>query len=202
VYLASLPLSVSAFSATVEKLIRTVVLRFAMKWYYLQRNGHMLGTGCTRRIYSKIMPIPELTVEGILPNSIYDCSLEELEAVFGCFRSTDCRIALTNKLKAYIQELRQSGIGSELIIDGSYVTQKEDPGDIDLILVLARDFDFSSPINPFEYNLASNRAVKRKYGFDVFVEKKGTERYNSRIEFFKKVKYNPDATKGLLRVSL
>jgi len=148
------------------------------------------------------MPIPEFTETGILPNSIYDCSIEEIESVFGRFQSTDNRINLTRKLKAYIQELRQSGIGTELIIDGSYVTRKDNPGDIDLILVLAKDFDYSSPINPFEYNLASNRVVKRKYGFDVFVERKGTERYNSRIEFFKRVKDNPSSTKGLLRINL
>lgn len=148
------------------------------------------------------MPIPRLTEEGILPNSIYECSLEELENVFGQFQSTDCRIHLTRKLRAYIDELRKSGIGTELIIDGSYVTRKDNPGDIDLILVLAKDFDYSSPINPFEYNLASNKVVKRKYGFDVFVEKKGTGRYNSRIEFFQRVKENPDLTKGLLKITL
>lgn len=148
------------------------------------------------------MPIPQFTEEGMLPNSIHDCSLEELGSVFGRFQSTDCRVNLTRKLKAYVQELRQSGIGLELLIDGSYVTQKDNPGDIDLILVLSKDFDYSTPINPFEYNLASNRAVKRKYGFDVFVEKKGSVRYNSRIEFFKQVKANPDSMKGLLRISL
>src|SRR5208337_2046684 len=121
-----------------------------------------------------VMPIPDFTDDGILPNNIHDCSFEELAVVFGRFQSTDCRITLTQKLKEYIQELRQSGIGKELIVDGSYVTRKDDPGDIDLILVLAKEFDYSSPINPFEYNLASNRVLKRKYGFDVFVERKGT----------------------------
>ncbi len=148
------------------------------------------------------MPIPEFTENEILPNSIHDCSFEEVECVFGRFQSTDCRITLTRKLKAYMQELRQAGVGTELIIDGSYVTGKDNPGDIDLILVLAEDFDYSSPINPFEYNLSSERAVKRKYGFDVFVEKKGTERYNSLIEFFQRVKENPDITKGLLKITL
>jgi len=148
------------------------------------------------------MPIPDFTDDGILPNSIHDCSFEELEVVFGRFQSTDCRITLTQRLKEYIQELRQSGIGKELIVDGSYVTRKDDPGDIDLILVLTKEFDYSAPINPFEYNLASNRVLKRKYGFDVFVERKGTERYNNRIEFFMRVKENPDVSKGLIRINL
>ena len=89
-----------------------------------------------------------------------------------------------------------------MIIDGSYVTRKDKPCDIDLILVLAGELDYSMPINPYEYNLTSHRAVKRKYGFDVFVEKKGSERYNNRIDFFQRVKENPDLTKGLLKITL
>jgi len=148
------------------------------------------------------VPIPEFTEEGILPNSIHDCSLEELEGVFGRFQITDCRINLTGRLKEYIKELKQSRIGTELIIDGSYVTRKDSPGDIDLILVLAKEIDYSMPVNPYEYNLISNRAVKRKYGFDVFTEKRGSERFHNRLEFFQRVKDNPDLSKGLLRIIL
>lgn len=148
------------------------------------------------------MPIPGFTQQGVLPNDIYDCSFEEMESVFGRFQSTDCRIHLTKKLKDYIDELKKSGFGIELIIDGSYVTKKDNPEDIDLILVLAEDFNYSSGIKPFEYNLTSNKALKRIYGFDVFTEKKGTDRYNRRIEFFQKVRENPDINKGLLRIKL
>jgi hypothetical protein len=51
------------------------------------------------------MLIPNFTQQGILPNDIYDCSLEELESIFGRFQSTDCRINLTKKLKDYIYDL-------------------------------------------------------------------------------------------------
>lgn len=148
------------------------------------------------------MPIPNFTEEGILPNSIHECSLAEVETVFGRFQSSDCRINLTKKLKDYINDLKSSGLGVELIIDGSYVTKVENPGDIDLILVLSEDFDYSSDIRPFEYNLTANRAVKRIYGFDVFTVKKGTDLYNRRIDFFQKVRENPDIRKGLLRIKL
>lgn len=148
------------------------------------------------------MPIPDFSSDGLLPNSIHDCTMEEVESVFGRFRSTDRRINLTKKLKDYVSELQKSGIGVELIIDGSYVTQKDDPGDIDLILVLPEGYDYSPDVKPFEYNLLSNRAVKRVYGFDVFTVVKGTERCESRIDFFQQVRENPNIKKGLLRVSL
>ena len=148
------------------------------------------------------MPIPECLHEGILPEEIIDCSIEEIESVFGRFQSSDCRMNLTKKLKAYVDELKKNGIGVELIIDGSYVTNKEEPGDIDLILVLSEGFDYAAAVKPFEYNLLSNRAVKRLYGFDVFTVIKGSELYKSRIDFFQQVRENPDIRKGLLRISL
>lgn len=148
------------------------------------------------------MPIPDFSEHGTLPNDVYDCSLEEIESIFGRFQSSDCRMNLTKKLKTFVNELRKYGMGVELIVDGSYVTNKEEPGDIDLILVLPEGFDYKAEVKPFEYNLLSNRAVKRLYGFDVFTVSKGSELYRSRIEFFQQVRENPDIRKGLLRVSL
>lgn len=148
------------------------------------------------------MPIPDFSHQGVLLNDIYDCSVEEVEDKFGRFQSTDCRVNLTKRLKEYIYELKKYGIGKELIIDGSYVTEKENPGDIDLILVLQEDFDYSSEVRPFEYNLISNRAIKRMYGFDVFTVIKGTDQYESRIDFFRQVRENPEIRKGLLRITL
>lgn len=148
------------------------------------------------------MPIPNFSDYGFLPNAVHDCSLEEVESIFGRFQGTDRRINLTKKLKDYVRELKQCKIGVELIIDGSYVTQKDDPSDIDLILVLPESFDNSAAVSPFERNLLSNRAVKRMYGFDVFTVIKGTNLYTSRINFFQQVKENPGLQKGLLRVIL
>ncbi len=56
-----------------------------------------------------------------------------------------------------------------LLIDGSFVTDKPDPNDIDLILDLPQTYDFRSELRPFEYNLVSRRRVANRYGFDLLV---------------------------------
>lgn len=115
---------------------------------------------------------------------------------------------MTEKLKQYVEEVRAAGIAKAVIIDGSYITAKFGPSDIDLILVLRADFDLVQELRPFEYNVQSKRMVKRKYRFDVFPAVDGSETYERLVEFFSGVKPDdPDLQtsrrrKGLLRVEL
>ena len=46
------------------------------------------------------MPIPELNAAGLLPEGIYDCSLEEVRERFGMFLTSDHRPRLFEKLQA------------------------------------------------------------------------------------------------------
>ena len=47
-----------------------------------------------------------------------------------------------------------------LIVDGSYVTSKEEPNDIDLIIALRTDFEPAGELRPFEYNVLSKPNAK------------------------------------------
>ncbi len=84
------------------------------------------------------MPIPELNQDGFLPEGIHAASLEEVRERFGRFQRTDRRPALFAKLSTYMAEVRASGLVVAVIVDGSFVTAKDEPSDIDLILVLRR----------------------------------------------------------------
>ena len=46
-----------------------------------------------------------------------------------------------------------------LLEDGSFVTTKSDPGDIDLVLVLAHDYDFAADLPPAHYNVLPGTIV-------------------------------------------
>jgi hypothetical protein len=61
------------------------------------------------------MPIPELNTEGLLPEGIYDCTLDEIGARFGRFQTTDRRVQLFKKLRELVEEERQAGLAVELI---------------------------------------------------------------------------------------
>ncbi|HLG18094.1 MAG TPA: hypothetical protein VJH03_26870 [Blastocatellia bacterium] len=112
--------------------------------------------------------IPELE-DGVLPEGIYSCTVDEVEQVFGRFSRSDRRPPLTEKLRQYIFDARLAGIASALVIDGSYITAKQEPGDIDMVLALRPDLDLSAELRPMEYNVQSKRMVKRLYGFDVLL---------------------------------
>ena len=103
--------------------------------------------------------IPEL-YDGVLPQGIHECTMEEVDQLFGRFQKSDRRLRLTQTLRAFIEAARQSGIVSAVVIDGSYVTIKAKPNDIDVMLVLRRDVFRGLELTPTQYNLRSMRMVR------------------------------------------
>jgi hypothetical protein len=113
------------------------------------------------------MTIPALNSNGWLPTAIHDCTLVEVRQSFGSFQGTDRRVRLMERLDSYIEEIRSTQMVDNVMIDGSFVTGTAEPNDIDLIVVLSGDHDFSVSLRPFEYNVLSRRQVRKHYGFDV-----------------------------------
>jgi len=89
-----------------------------------------------------------------------------------------------------------------LIIDGSFVTAKPDPNDIDLILVLAPLHDLRADLLPTQYNLVSRKSVRRRYGFDIIAVRENTPEYDEALAFFQQVRGQRALRKGLLRLAL
>ena len=148
------------------------------------------------------MPIPNFDEKGLLPPGIHDCSLDEIRERFGTYQGTDRRVELYAKLQAFLEEVRSTRLVVAVIVDGSFVTSKPNPEDIDLILVLSSDHDFSAKLRPFEYNVLSRRRVRRRYGFDLFVARENRPEYNEYTEFFQQVRGQPEARKGIVRIQL
>ncbi|HAL47944.1 MAG: hypothetical protein FI707_12410 [SAR202 cluster bacterium] len=71
--------------------------------------------------------IPPFQNDGNLPPGIHWATWDEIVASFG---ATAWRQALLNGLKAALEEFRRSGCQT-FYIDGSFVTEKDDPGDFD-----------------------------------------------------------------------
>ena len=81
--------------------------------------------------------IPELE-DGVLPEGIHMSTTEEIAQVFGV---GDRRRNLVEKLRQFIQDARLAGFVSFIVVDGSFVTGKREPEDIDLVVALDPDFD-------------------------------------------------------------
>ena len=156
------------------------------------------------------MPL-QLTESGILPVAIHDGELDDLEEAFGRFQRSNRRMTLFAKLKEYIEELRKAGIRGSLIVDGSFVMScVDEPDDVDVVLVLAEDWNLTADLRPFQYNLVSKRDVKRNFPIEVFPALAGSETERYWTEYFQQINvkwYEPHgfangSQKGLVRIAL
>jgi len=150
---------------------------------------------------SRSVAIPDLDAEGLLPAGVHDCTLDEVEERFGQFQRSDRRVRLVAELRKYCAELRDVAIARFLVVDGSFVTAKEEPGDIDILLAVRADADLSQDFGPFEYNAISKRKVRRRYPFDLLVAPESTSAYEEYVALFSQVRDRPSLRKGLLRVT-
>jgi hypothetical protein len=148
------------------------------------------------------MPIPPLTDEGYLPAGVHDCTMDEVDERFARFQRTDRRIRLFEKLVRYVKEVRSTGMVLELLIDGNFTTAKDEPEDIDLILVLNPDHDFAAELRPFEYNALSKKRVRQNYRFDMVAVARGSPDHDKALAFFQQIRESEFIRKGILRVVL
>ncbi len=148
------------------------------------------------------MPIPALTSDGVLPIGVFDCTLSDVRARFGVFRASDRRVRLFARLEELVLAMQASGLFEALVIDGSFVTAKPAPDDVDAIAVLRPGHDFERELSISEYWLVSRSLLRRRFRFDVTVAESGSGLYKTYIEFFSRVREAPGIRKGLLRVVL
>jgi hypothetical protein len=146
------------------------------------------------------MAIPQLTSDGLLPAGIFDCTLEEVRQRFGSFQQSERRPRLFARLGGYIAAIRRTKLFEIVLIDGSFVTEKAMPDDIDLIAVLHPGHDFERVFPMFEYALLSRPLLRQRFGFDVVLVERGSQLYDDAVEFFTRVRSSTSLRKGLLRV--
>ena len=148
------------------------------------------------------MPIPDFNQEGFLPIGIHDCTIEEISTRFGRFQTTDQRPTLNEGLISYIIELRQANIGKYLIVNGSFVTSKDKPSDIDVLLVLKDDADLTGDLPPFRKNAFTRKYISKYYKLDFHFGFEGEDSATKILNNFLEVKYQPGKNKGILRINL
>ena len=86
------------------------------------------------------MSIPQFNQHGWLPDGIYDCTVEEAGARFGAFQSTDQRPRLWAKFIEFVREAKASRLVELVLLDGSFVTAKSEPKDVDAVMLVPADF--------------------------------------------------------------
>lgn len=73
-----------------------------------------------------------------------------------------------------------------IFVDGSFVTTKAAPNDIDIVLVLVKNIEFDH-LDTLQYSVASRKALQRIFrrdDLDVMVVREKTAAERTAIEFF------------------
>ena len=124
--------------------------------------------------------IPEFNKYGNLPAGIYKSSITCIENKFGI--SSEKRILLFNNYQIFLELLSpfKKKI-KRIILDGSFVTSKESPGDIDCIVIIENKFRFAPEI------VKKLCDSKKLYNIHLFMfEEKNIESYRKILNFFSK----------------
>ena len=84
--------------------------------------------------------IPDFIEGGILPPGIHEANIDEITQRYGGVNSLKSlrRLKLIKSLKEFLQFIKSYAI--EIYIDGSFITSKLSPNDVDVFVVLSASF--------------------------------------------------------------
>jgi hypothetical protein len=106
--------------------------------------------------------IPDLTGEGMLPPGSHEATMTEIRRRFGT--GNPVRTRLMKGLESVLQMARKVG-ASLFYLDGSFVTDKKEPGDWDAVLLLPAGARIGSKE---AIALADRPELRKRYGGDLF----------------------------------
>src|SRR5438445_2918222 len=81
--------------------------------------------------------IPHCNDDGYLPPGIHQATLEEIASRFG--QESELRQAQMESLRWLVDLARRSG-AQRIVVNGSFVTDKLEPNDLDCVLLIGPDF--------------------------------------------------------------
>jgi len=141
--------------------------------------------------------IPEFRADGYLPEGLHFAS--EAEVVFRFGASTARRRRLALRLRRWIGLIREIG-GKRLLLDGSFVTAKQNPDDIDAIVLLPPDFGMQIA-QGIESALELERMLLNRHPEEIFAAEDEAD-WNDWVGFFSRTREVDGRRKGLVEVDL
>lgn len=144
--------------------------------------------------------IPDFNNIGNLPPGVHDATWDEIVQRFGW---TSRRCELLDGLKAAVESLRQAGC-RRVFVNGSFVTNKDEPGDIDVAWdPEGADVDRLLELEPVFGDFEDRRAAqKAKFGCEFFPASFAADLVgNTFLEFFQ-IDRETEAEKGIVALDL
>jgi len=146
---------------------------------------------------SQSSAIPPCQADGYLPAGLYRASEAEVLFRFGAITRRRRRLAI--RLRRWIELSRHVG-GRRLLIDGSFVTAKDKPNDIDAVLLLPPDFQ-QQVVQGDQLALELEEMLLTRRPEELFAAEDGTD-WDEWVEFFSSTREADGRRKGLVEVIL
>ena len=144
-----------------------------------------------------ISHIPPLRPDGYLPEGL--CVGSEAEVTFRFGSSNRRRRRLVLRLRRWIELGWQVG-AERLLVDGSFVTAKEEPHDIDTVILLPQDFT-QQLAREYEPALELEGMLLTRRPEEIFAAEDETD-WEEWVEFFSRTREPDGRRKGLVEIRL
>ena len=144
-----------------------------------------------------ISHIPPCGPDGYLPEGLYVCPEAEVTFRFGS--SSRRRRRLVLRLRRWVELARQVG-ATRLLVDGSFVTAKEEPHDIDTVILLPPDFH-QQLAREHEPALELEGMLLTRRPEEIFAAEDEID-WEEWVEFFSRTREPDGRRKGLVEIRL
>lgn len=112
------------------------------------------------------MSLPEFNETGDLPTGVHQASLAETAARFGI--GSDCRKRLARRLERIHHVASLTGCLARFVVFGSFVTDKHEPNDVDVFMIMDDNFDMGSLLGETRLLFADHGTAQDHFGASVF----------------------------------
>ena len=141
--------------------------------------------------------LPSFRPDGYLPEGLFICS--EAEVLFRFGTSNRRRRQLAIRLRRWV-ELGQQVKAPRLLVDGSFVTAKEEPHDIDTVIFLPMDF-YQQIEREYEPALELEEMLLTRRPEEIFAAEDEAD-WNEWVAFFSRTRERDGRRKGLVEILL
>ncbi len=143
------------------------------------------------------LKIPKFRADGYLPEGLHPAS--EAEVSFRFCSSSRRRRRLVFRVRRWVELARRIGC-PRLLIDGSFVTDKAEPGDIDAVIFLPPNFQQQIEKGS-EAAIELEEMILTRRPEEIFAAEDEDD-WNDWVEFFSRTREADGRRKGLVEVKL
>lgn len=156
-----------------------------------------------RGVFMQTITLPTFTTEGILPAGVYNCNLAVIKSDFTTIPDSSIRTDLFIKLEKLVADIKSTSLVIRgILIDGSFVTNKSNPSDIDIAIIFC-DSVIAMDLPQFELRFINRDFIKEYYGFTMFPIFGEDINFREMINFYQQQEPpNDQIKKGILRIAI